>query len=98
MDAREAALGTQRTDGAPTPEACMKYILFEDFGGKAVPLIFPERIAFDELREQIPYSTVRSAGFVTLGPKGFACHGEARELGVSAHPDDAALISRHFDM
>ncbi|EPR43803.1 hypothetical protein dsx2_0027 [Desulfovibrio sp. X2] len=75
----------------------MKYILFEDFAGKSVPFIFPERIAFDEMREQIPYSTVRSAGYVNLATDGFHCYGEAKELDAVAHPDDAATIARHFE-
>lgn len=74
----------------------MKYILFEDFAGKSVPFIFPERIAFDEMREQIPYSTVRSAGYVSLAADGFHCYGEAKEIEAKAHADDAALIARHF--
>ena len=74
----------------------MKYILFEDFGGEAVPIIFPNRIDFPEMREQIPYATVLSAGYVQLRPEGFACHGEAASLGVAARPGDAAVIAAKF--
>ena len=34
----------------------MKYIMFEDFSGAPVPIIFPNRINFDEMREQMPYT------------------------------------------
>ena len=77
----------------------MKYIMFEDFAGKPLPIIFPERIEFDEFREQIPYSTVRSAGFVVLAPQGLRCYGKAKDLGpevITSHPDDAAIIAENF--
>ncbi|WP_029895674.1 hypothetical protein [Desulfohalovibrio reitneri] len=75
----------------------MKYIVFEDFGGKRVPLIFPERIGFAEMREQIPYSTVLSAGYVSLmADCTFHCHGESKELQASAAEGDGDLIASHF--
>lgn len=77
----------------------MKYIMFEDFAGKPLPIIFPERIEFDEFREQIPYSAVRSAGFVVQDPQGLRCYGKAKNLGpeeIVAHPDDAAIIAESF--
>ncbi|WP_022663149.1 hypothetical protein [Paucidesulfovibrio longus] len=74
----------------------MKYIMFEDFSGDPVPVIFPRRIDFAELREQIPYPTVLSAGYVQLRGTDFACHGEARGLYAEARPEDAAIISERF--
>ncbi len=32
----------------------MKYLIFEDFSGEVIPIIFPERILHEEMREQIP--------------------------------------------
>ncbi|MCK9240615.1 hypothetical protein [Desulfocurvus sp.] len=74
----------------------MKYIIFEDFSGQAIPVLFPDRIEHDELREQMPYSTVLSAGYVNHAGGGFVCHGEAKALGMAAGKDDAAVIERHF--
>lgn len=74
----------------------MKYIMFEDFSGDPIPVIFPRRIDFLELREQIPYPTVLSAGYVQLRGTAFACHGEARGLCVEARAEDAAIIAERF--
>ena len=74
----------------------MKYILFEDFSGQAIPLLFPDRIRHDEMREVVPYSTVLAAGYVTLTPRGLNCHGESKALGKAARDEDAQLIAAHF--
>jgi hypothetical protein len=71
----------------------MKYIMFEDFSGAPVPIIFPKRIDFAEMREQIPYTKVLSAGYVHMAASGFACHGESKSLEVQARPEDAAIIT-----
>ncbi len=74
----------------------MKYIVFEDFSGQAIPILFPDRIEHGELREQMPYSTVLGAGYVNFTGKGFVCHGESKALGAAARPEDPAIIERHF--
>lgn len=74
----------------------MKYIIFEDFSGQAIPVLFPDRINHDELREQMPYATVLSAGYVNHTGGGFICHGESKALGASAASGDAAVIEQHF--
>lgn len=79
-----------------TKRRAMKYIIFEDFSGQAIPVLFPDRIEHGELREQLPYSTVLSAGFVHQDGKGFICHGESKALGAAAGADDAEVVSRHF--
>lgn len=71
----------------------MKYIMFEDFSGIPVPIIFPKRIDFSEMREQIPYTTVLSAGHVHVSSAGFACFGESKSLGVQARSEDALIIA-----
>lgn len=71
----------------------MKYIMFEDFSGAPVPVIFPKRIDFAEMREQIPYTKVLSAGYVQLSGAGFACHGESKSLATAARPEDSAIIT-----
>ncbi|QCC84315.1 hypothetical protein DDIC_00180 [Desulfovibrio desulfuricans] len=72
----------------------MKYLIVEDFSGQAVPFIFPRRVDHSDMREQLPYSRVVSAGFVELGPDGFACTGGNPELQLKARPqEDAAIIA-----
>ncbi|MHC1699404.1 MAG: hypothetical protein AB9900_00290 [Humidesulfovibrio sp.] len=71
----------------------MKYIMFEDFSGAPVPIIFPKRIDFAEMREQIPYTKVLSAGHVHVSGAGFACHGESKSLAVQARSEDALIIA-----
>ena len=75
----------------------MKYIMFEDFSGHAVPILFPDRVRHEEMREAIPYTRVLSAGYVALGPKGITCHGAAPELESAVGPEDAAIISGHIE-
>ncbi|MGE4554339.1 MAG: hypothetical protein AB7D57_14605 [Desulfovibrionaceae bacterium] len=74
----------------------MKYIMFEDFSGEAVPVLFPSRIEFVEMREQIPYATVLSAGFVQLSGGRIACHGESKTLGVAARDIDGDLLTERL--
>ena len=72
----------------------MKYIMFEDFSGAPVPIIFPKRIDFTEMREQIPYTKVLSAGYVNVSGAGvFTCHGESKSLEVAARAEDSGIIS-----
>ncbi|WP_320171821.1 hypothetical protein [Maridesulfovibrio sp.] len=75
----------------------MKYIMFEDFSGDPLPIIFPNRIGYLEFREQIPYTNVISAGYVQMRPDGITCHGEAKELEKTARPEDAEIISEKLD-
>lgn len=74
----------------------MKYIMFEDFSGEPVPIIFPNRVDFAEFREQIPYSKVLAAGYVQLRAQGFACHGESKSLEAKSRPEDAAILQDKF--
>ena len=72
----------------------MKYIMFEDFSGAPVPIIFPKRIDFSEMREQIPYTTVLSAGYVNVSSAcAFTCHGESKSLEAHARAEDAIIIA-----
>lgn len=75
----------------------MKYIMFEDFSGTAVPVIFPNRINHAEMREQMPYTKVLSAGYVTYGESGFRCHGSSKTLNAEVLPDDARIIAEKFE-
>ncbi|WP_243544577.1 hypothetical protein [Pseudodesulfovibrio tunisiensis] len=71
----------------------MKYIMFEDFSGAPIPIIFPNRIDHRDFREQMPYTKVLSAGYVSLRPDGFSCHGGSKALEVESRPEDAAIIT-----
>ncbi|WP_027179325.1 hypothetical protein [Maridesulfovibrio bastinii] len=75
----------------------MKYIIFEDFSGDPLPIIFPNRINYLEFREQMPYTKVISAGYVQVRENGFACHGESKELRVASRPEDGEIIKNKLD-
>ncbi|MBR4741471.1 MAG: hypothetical protein IK079_01040 [Desulfovibrio sp.] len=71
----------------------MKYLIVEDFSGQEVPFIFPRRVDHEDMREQLPYGKVVSAGFVELGPDGFICTGGNNDLKLNARPtEDAACL------
>jgi hypothetical protein len=74
----------------------MKYIIFEDFSGQAIPIIFPNRILHEEMREQLPYAEVVSAGYVDLRQDGFVCHGKSNALNVKAGDRDSEILTSHF--
>ncbi|XPV76410.1 MAG: hypothetical protein ACNI27_00445 [Desulfovibrio sp.] len=74
----------------------MRYIMFEDFSGKEVPIIFPARIGFVEMREQMPYATVVSAGYIQLRSGEIFCHGEAKELGAVSKETDNAVVTEYL--
>ena len=71
----------------------MHYIMFEDFAGKATPIIFPEKIRHEEMREQIPYARVLAAGRVHISGGVLRCVGESKELGAAARQQDAEMIA-----
>ena len=74
----------------------MKYVICEDFSGQSVPFLFPDRVAHIDMREQLPYIKVLAAGYVILAEGQFVCSGGDAELGVSARPEDAELITAFF--
>lgn len=74
----------------------MKYIIFEDFGGQQTPVLFPERILHEEMRDQIPYARVLSAGEVELDAGKFVCRGRVKTLNTQARAEDSQVLSAHF--
>lgn len=74
----------------------MKYIIFEDFSGQAIPIIFPNRILHEEMREQLPYAKVVSAGYIELRDGRFVCHGKSTVLKAGAREGDAEILAGHF--
>ena len=74
----------------------MKYLICEDFGGQPVPFLFPDKVAHADMREQLPYAKVISAGYIALRPEGFVCSGGDKELDIHARAEDAAFIQALF--
>ncbi len=70
----------------------MKYLIMEDFSGQPVPFIFPRRVDHGDMREQLPYGKVLSAGFLELKDGALQCHGGHTALGVEASTQDVAII------
>ena len=72
----------------------MKYLSVEDFSGQPVCFLFPRRVDHGDMRDQLPYGRVISAGFAELDDGRFLCSGGSQELKVTARPDeDAALLA-----
>lgn len=72
----------------------MKYLVVEDFSGQPVCFLFPRRVDHVELRDQLPYGQVISAGYAELVDGIFLCTGGSQELGVVARPDlDPPLLA-----
>ena len=74
----------------------MKYIICEDFSGQPIPFLFPDKVSHTEMREQLPYTVVVSAGYIILADGQFVCSGGDAELGAVAQPEDAELIGAFF--
>ncbi len=74
----------------------MKYIIFEDFSGEAAAFLFPQRVDHADMREQMPYAKVLSAGWVSFDGKRFNCTGGSLELEVQARPEDVDIIAAQF--
>ena len=75
----------------------MKYIICEDFSGKPVPFLFPDKVAHMDMREQLPYANVLSAGYVALESGRFVCSGGDKDLGRTSRPEvDATCLTEFF--
>lgn len=74
----------------------MKYLIAEDFAGQPVPFIFPDRVTHADMREQLPYTRILSAGYVVVRNGEFLCSDGDAELGLFARPEDAAVIAASF--
>ena len=71
----------------------MKYLVVEDFAGKPICVLFPRRVDHADMRDQLPYGQVLSAGFVVLDGDKLECSGGSAELGVKARTEDAGIIA-----
>lgn len=65
----------------------MKYLICEDFGGHQVAFLFPDRVDHVDMREQLPYARVLSAGYIQLESNVFRCYGGSKELDKHARPE-----------
>jgi len=74
----------------------MKYLIAEDFAGQPIPFIFPDRVTHADMREQLPYTRILSAGYVTINDGKFLCSEGNAELGLFARPEDAEIIAASF--
>ena len=74
----------------------MKYIILEDFSGQPAPFLFPDKVAHIDMRDQLPYAGVFSAGYIALVDGRFVCSGGDADLNVSARPEDAECITAFF--
>lgn len=74
----------------------MKYLIAEDFSGQPVPFIFPDRVTHADMREQLPYTRILSAGYVAVENGAFICSGGDAELDLFARPGDSEIIRASF--
>ncbi len=74
----------------------MKYLILQDFAGKPVPFIFPARVNHADMREQLPYVKVISAGSVKLENGVFVCNPDDTGLEAGFNPEDVDIISKAF--
>jgi hypothetical protein len=71
----------------------MRYILCEDFSGGPAPFLFPGRVSHRDMREQLPYARVLSAGDIVMEGNRFVCSGGDAEIGAYSRPEDAECIA-----
>ena len=74
----------------------MKYLIAEDFAGQPVPFIFPDRVTHADMREQLPYTRILSAGYVAFRDGEFFCFEGDADLNLFARPEDASIIAASF--
>lgn len=75
-------------------ECLMKYLILEDFSGQPVCFLFPRRVDHGDMRDQLPYGKVISAGYAELQNGHFICSGGSQELNAQARPDkDPVLLA-----
>ncbi|MDR2489049.1 MAG: hypothetical protein LBD42_06125 [Desulfovibrio sp.] len=74
----------------------MKYVICEDFSGQPAPFLFPDKVAHSDMRDQLPYASVISAGYIKIHEGRFLCSGGDAGLNLSARPEDAECIAAFF--
>ncbi len=74
----------------------MKYLILQDFAGRPAPFIFPARVNHADMREQLPYVKVISAGSIKLQDGIFVCSPADTGLEVPFHEEDVEIINKAF--
>ena len=74
----------------------MKYIILEDFSGQPAPFLFPDKVAHIDMRDQLPYANLLSAGYIALVDGRMVCSSGHAELNMSSRPEDAECITEFF--
>lgn len=75
----------------------MKYLILEDFAGRPVPFLFPDRVDHADMRDQLPYGKVLAAGYVEQSGGVFRCTGGSAELEIAARPEDPEVIAEALE-
>ncbi len=70
----------------------MKYLILQDFSGQPVPFIFPDKVDHAEMREQLPYGQLLSAGYLNYDSDGLKCSGGNAELNIKSRPEEDLSI------
>lgn len=70
----------------------MKYLIMEDFSGQPVPFIFPRRVDHADMRDQLPYKTIISCGYMEMVDGKLKCYGGCPELNTQSRPEDVDVL------
>lgn len=74
----------------------MKYLIMEDFSGQPICFVFPRRVDHADMRDQLPYGKVLSAGFTCLVDGAYLCTGGSQELACCARDEDSKILLEAF--
>lgn len=75
----------------------MKYIVYEQFGGLEVVILFPQFLEHKDVAYVLTSRTkLVSAGFVKLINGEFHVSGKSTSLNLSSRPEDTDLIISHL--
>ena len=85
-------MGTDAARTTPKREHAVKYLIMEDFSGLPIVFIFPRRVDHLDMREQLPYKKVLSAGYVEMREGALRCFGGHGELELHSRRQDADII------
>ncbi len=72
----------------------MKYLIMQDFSSQPAPFIFPRRVDHADMRDQLPYAKILSAGFIEFKDGKLICYGGHVELGITSGDHDAEIIEQ----
>ena len=77
----------------------MKYIILQSPSGLEIPVLFPDFIGHNDIKNTIEFSDVVSAGFCKPDCEGkISTWGESTTLKLKSEVRDRSLINRAFDI